>query len=65
MLKKIIYQAAVLLLILPSIAMANIHHGANDVFELLVYKSKSIAINDGYVVLSKRSLRLYESRVLN
>lgn len=26
---------------------------------------KSIAINDGYVVLSKRSLRLYESRVLN
>ncbi|CAA0319484.1 exported hypothetical protein [Alteromonas infernus] len=39
MLKKIIYQAAVLLLILPSIAMANIHHGANDVFELLVYKS--------------------------
>ena len=41
MLKKIIYQAAVLLLILPSIAMANIHHGANDVFELLVYKSPS------------------------
>ena len=34
MLKKIIYQAAVLLLILPSIAMANIHHGANGfVFE--------------------------------
>lgn len=41
MLKKITYQAAVLLLILPSVAMANIHHGANDAFELLVYKSPS------------------------
>ena len=41
MLKKITYQDAVLLLIIPSVAMANIHHGANDAFELLVYKSPS------------------------
>jgi len=33
MLKKITYQAAVLLLILPGVAMANIHHGAKELFE--------------------------------